>query len=202
MTEASPYFNVRSTIPSVFCNISCSFFTAAHASAHARESPAWTATDKGRGTQACPAGNTPVPPRRLSFPPSRAHLCSPEEAKAPARPPTGNPARTDGKATKKTGARGCPAPQKARKDKARMQETHWQSSLRKGTSRAGKNIFLFFPHKAFAISKRLTTFATANAKSLFAEVAGKPLGGGPFVYRLGRKIFILERGVRFPHGLQ
>ena len=25
---------------------------------------------------------------------------------------------------------------------------------------------------------------------------------GPFVYRLGRKIFILERGVRFPHGLQ
>ena len=25
--------------------------------------------------------------------------------------------------------------------------------------------------------------------------------GGPFVYRLGRKIFILERGVRFPQGL-
>ena len=25
---------------------------------------------------------------------------------------------------------------------------------------------------------------------------------GPFVYRLGRKIFILERGVRFPQGLQ
>ena len=25
---------------------------------------------------------------------------------------------------------------------------------------------------------------------------------GQFVYRLGRKIFILERGVRFPHGLQ
>ena len=24
---------------------------------------------------------------------------------------------------------------------------------------------------------------------------------GPFVYRLGRNIFILERGVRFPHGL-
>ena len=24
---------------------------------------------------------------------------------------------------------------------------------------------------------------------------------GPFVYRLGRKIFILERGVRFPYGL-
>ena len=25
---------------------------------------------------------------------------------------------------------------------------------------------------------------------------------GPFVYRLGRKIFIIERGARFPHGLQ
>ncbi|MEN9918278.1 MAG: hypothetical protein RL662_714 [Bacteroidota bacterium] len=24
---------------------------------------------------------------------------------------------------------------------------------------------------------------------------------GPFVYRLGRKIFILERGVRLPYGL-
>jgi hypothetical protein len=29
-----------------------------------------------------------------------------------------------------------------------------------------------------------------------------PEKDGPFVYRLGRKIFILERGVRFPHGLQ
>ncbi len=27
------------------------------------------------------------------------------------------------------------------------------------------------------------------------------LANGPFVYRLGRKIFILERGVRFPQGL-
>ena len=25
---------------------------------------------------------------------------------------------------------------------------------------------------------------------------------GPFVYRLGRQVFILERGVRFPYGLQ
>jgi hypothetical protein len=25
---------------------------------------------------------------------------------------------------------------------------------------------------------------------------------GPFVYRLGRQVFILVRGVRFPHGLQ
>ena len=30
----------------------------------------------------------------------------------------------------------------------------------------------------------------------------KQIKDGPFVYRLGRKIFILERGVRFPHGLQ
>ena len=28
------------------------------------------------------------------------------------------------------------------------------------------------------------------------------LENGPFVYRLGRQIFILERGVRFPYGLQ
>ena len=32
------------------------------------------------------------------------------------------------------------------------------------------------------------------------ETPGKK--AGPFVYRLGRKIFILERGVRFPQGLQ
>ncbi len=25
---------------------------------------------------------------------------------------------------------------------------------------------------------------------------------GPFVYRLGRQVFILERGVRLPYGLQ
>nr|AOE07115.1 hypothetical protein [uncultured bacterium] len=25
---------------------------------------------------------------------------------------------------------------------------------------------------------------------------------GPFVYRLGRQVFILVRGVRFPYGLQ
>ena len=31
---------------------------------------------------------------------------------------------------------------------------------------------------------------------------GVSSSNGPFVYRLGRKIFILERGVRFPYGLQ
>ncbi len=34
--------------------------------------------------------------------------------------------------------------------------------------------------------------------SIFALAKRK----GPFVYRLGRKIFILERGVRFSYGLQ
>ena len=147
------------------------------------------------GTHLCPLAGFPFPPR--------GHTCAPPKRQ---KPPHGHrratPPGPTAKLQKKQVRAAVRLHKKARKDKARMQETHWQSSLRKGTSRAGKNIFLFFPHKAFAISKRLTTFATANAKSLFAEVAGKPLGGGPFVYRLGRKIFILERGVRFPHGLQ
>ena len=43
--------------------------------------------------------------------------------------------------------------------------------------------------------------------SLLATKESKPSSkgistkDGPFVYRLGRKIFILERGVRFPYGL-
>jgi hypothetical protein len=28
-----------------------------------------------------------------------------------------------------------------------------------------------------------------------------PKNNGPFVYRLGRQVFILERGVRLPYGL-
>ena len=47
----------------------------------------------------------------------------------------------------------------------------------------------------FANSKKVTTFAPAIER----EILDKK--DGPFVYRLGRKIFILERGVRFPHGL-
>ena len=47
----------------------------------------------------------------------------------------------------------------------------------------------------FANSKKVTTFASAIER----EILDKK--DGPFVYRLGRKIFILERGVRFPHGL-
>ena len=48
----------------------------------------------------------------------------------------------------------------------------------------------------FANSKKVTTFASAIER----EILDKK--DGPFVYRLGRKIFILERGVRFRPGLQ
>ena len=53
----------------------------------------------------------------------------------------------------------------------------------------------------FANSKIVSTFATANEGKTVAK-SGNAQKDGPFVYRLGRKIFILERGVRFPHGLQ
>ena len=45
--------------------------------------------------------------------------------------------------------------------------------------------------KKFVISKNITYLCTA-------KLAGS---AGPFVYRLGRKIFILERAVRFRYGL-
>ena len=47
----------------------------------------------------------------------------------------------------------------------------------------------------FANSKKVTIFAPAIER----EILDKK--DGPFVYRLGRKIFILERGGPFPHGL-
>ena len=47
----------------------------------------------------------------------------------------------------------------------------------------------------FANSKKVTTFAPAIER----EILDKK--DGPFVYRLGRKIFILERGVRLSYGL-
>ena len=46
--------------------------------------------------------------------------------------------------------------------------------------------------KKFEISKNITYLCTA-------KLAGS---AGPFVYRLGRKIFILERAVRLCYGLQ
>lgn len=47
----------------------------------------------------------------------------------------------------------------------------------------------------FANSKKVTTFAPAIER----EILDKK--DGPFVYRLGRKIFILERAVRLCYGL-
>ena len=54
----------------------------------------------------------------------------------------------------------------------------------------------------FANSKIVSTFATANERKNGCKERETLNKDGPFVYRLGRKIFILERGVRFPHGLQ
>ena len=50
--------------------------------------------------------------------------------------------------------------------------------------------------KTLANSKIMRTFAPVFEKHLLNTTKD-----GPFVYRLGRKIFILERGVRFSHGL-
>ena len=51
----------------------------------------------------------------------------------------------------------------------------------------------------FANSKKAATFAFAFDKKSLERVESASYG--PFVYRLGRKIFILERGVRFSYGL-
>ena len=58
-----------------------------------------------------------------------------------------------------------------------------------------ENIFFMVFAKTLADLKIMRTFAPAIER----EILDKK--DGPFVYRLGRKIFILERGVRFPHGL-
>ena len=42
-------------------------------------------------------------------------------------------------------------------------------------------------------------FSCATAR-MFLEPASRH-SDGPFVYRLGRQVFNLERGVRFPYGL-
>ena len=47
----------------------------------------------------------------------------------------------------------------------------------------------------FGNSEKVTTFALAIEREIIDAK------DGPFVYRLGHKIFILERGVRFPQGL-
>ena len=52
-----------------------------------------------------------------------------------------------------------------------------------------KNFF----HKICSIQKKYISLQS---------LSGHTRKDGPFVYRLGRKIFILERGVRFSYGLQ
>ena len=62
-----------------------------------------------------------------------------------------------------------------------------------------------FPVKYLLIQKKVSTFASAIEKQTLEKRkrnGNVSPNDGPFVYRLGRKIFILERGVRFPHGLQ
>ena len=58
----------------------------------------------------------------------------------------------------------------------------------------------------YNIRNRVTFYKKNLAKHLLIQKKYLPLHpqsrNKPFVYRLGRKIFILERGVRLPHGLQ
>ena len=58
--------------------------------------------------------------------------------------------------------------------------------------------------KYFEGKKNLPTFASANGRFTLPSLRQikRKQQAGPFVYRLGRKIFILERGVRFSHGLR
>ena len=61
-----------------------------------------------------------------------------------------------------------------------------------------------FPVKYLLIQKKYLPLhpQSRNKLSKAKETETFHPKDGPFVYRLGRKIFILERGVRFPHGLQ
>ena len=52
------------------------------------------------------------------------------------------------------------------------------------------------------IKKRLYLCIRFSKQSISNALKRRTTKAGPFVYRLGRKIFILERGVRFPYGLQ
>ena len=55
--------------------------------------------------------------------------------------------------------------------------------------------------KVFVNSKKVSTFASAFEKQISVTRYGK-LKDGAIVYRLGREIFILKSGVRFPVALQ
>ena len=59
--------------------------------------------------------------------------------------------------------------------------------------------------ETFVSFKNVPTFASAIEKQTMLQESNQAemlRHDGPFVYRLGRKIFILERGVRLPYGLQ
>ena len=51
------------------------------------------------------------------------------------------------------------------------------------------------PHER---SEQMIAVATSKIENRESRIAYLP---GPFVYRLGRQVFILVRGVRFPYGL-
>ena len=55
--------------------------------------------------------------------------------------------------------------------------------------------------ESFAVSKKVPTFASAFEKQISVTRYGKQKDGA-IVYRLGREIFILKSGVRFPVALQ
>ena len=65
----------------------------------------------------------------------------------------------------------------------------------------------FFDAIKFFMQKMVQNFCKKKPMVIFASLLkkGTLLSGrkfvGPFVYRLGLKIFILARGVRFPYGL-
>ena len=50
--------------------------------------------------------------------------------------------------------------------------------------------------------KKLKVLAEFIFCIIFALALTVKANDGPFVYRLGRQVFILVRGVRFPYGLQ
>jgi hypothetical protein len=61
-------------------------------------------------------------------------------------------------------------------------------------------ICVFRQCSAFAlIDCAMTQVSSCTAPQLCLETAH--VSSGPFVYRLGRQVFNLERGVRLPYGL-
>ena len=90
-----------------------------------------------------------------------------------------------------------------------MQIPHiFRQKTRKSSGKTGNGRKKRHAHKKspkyFEGKKNLPTFASANGRFTLPSLRQikRKQQAGPFVYRLGRKIFILERGVRFSHGLR